>query len=130
MFSRLRIGITVLGVFFALQGLRWIYDPGRAAASLGMPLLDGVARSTQIGDLATFFLTVGATTNLGAWPGRARLLFLPAGMLGVTAVLRTVAWTLHGAELAVLFIAIELAAAGVLVAAATRLDAGVAPPPA
>ena len=91
----------MLGVFFALQGVRWLYDPGRAAESLGMPLLDGVGRSTQIGDLATFFLTLGATAIVGSWPGRARLLYVPAAMLAVTAVLRTVAWTLHGADLGV-----------------------------
>ena len=119
----------MLGVFFALQGVRWLYDPGRAAESLGMPLLDGVGRSTQIGDLATFFLTLGATAIVGSWPGRARLLYVPAAMLAVTAVLRTVAWTLHGADLAWLFIAVELVAAGALLAGAIRLDAVVAAPP-
>lgn len=127
---RLRIGTIVLGVFFAMQGLRWLYDPGRAAESLGMPLLDGVGRSTQIGDLATFFLALGVTAIVGSWPGRARLLFVPAAMLALTAVLRTVAWTLHGADFAWLFIAVELAAAGVLLAGALRLDASAAPPPA
>lgn len=120
----------MLGVFFAMQGLRWLYDPGRAAESLGMPLLDGVGRSTQIGDLATFFLALGVTAIVGSWPGRARLLFVPAAMLALTAVLRTVAWTLHGADFAWLFIAVELAAAGVLLAGALRLDASAAPPPA
>ena len=33
-------------------------DLGKAAMSLGMPLLDGLARSTPIGDMGAFFLPV------------------------------------------------------------------------
>ena len=45
--SPLRIVTLLLGVFFALQGLTWIFDPARAAAGLAMPLLDGLGRSTR-----------------------------------------------------------------------------------
>jgi hypothetical protein len=121
--SPLRLLVTLVGVFFALQGIGWLADPARAAAGLGMPLLDGLARSTQIGDLAAFFLTGGATMVVGARPGRARLLLVPAGMLGAAAVARTLAWALHGAALAATFIAIEVAVAVLLLAAARRLDA-------
>ena len=121
--SPLRIVTTVVGVFFALQGLLWIVDPARAAAGLGMPLLDGLARSTQIGDLASFFLTGGVTILVGARPGRARLLLVPAGMLGAAAVVRALAWALHGAEFAAAFIAIEVVVAALLLFAVRRLDA-------
>ena len=120
--SPLRIVTTVVGVFFALQGLLWIVDPARAAAGLGMPLLDGLARSTQIGDLASFFLTGGVTILVGARPGRARLLLVPAGMLGAAAVVRTLAWALHGAEFAAAFIATEVVVAALLFVAVRRLD--------
>jgi hypothetical protein len=109
---------TLLGVFFAAQGLGWLAAPQRAAAGLGMPLLDGLGRSTQIGDLAAFFLTAGALMVAGARPGRAQLLYAPAGLLGAAAIGRTLAWALHGADLAALFIAIELASAALLVATA------------
>jgi hypothetical protein len=121
--SPLRIATTVLGAFFVIQGLVWVLDPARAAEGLGMPLLDGLARSTQIGDLAAFFLTAGATILLGARPGRARLLYVPACLFGAAAVGRTLAWALHGAAFATVFIAIEFAAAALLVTAARRLDA-------
>jgi len=121
--SPLRIATTVLGVFFALQGLLWIADPVRAAAGLGMPLLDGLARSTQIGDFGAFFLTIGATMVVGAGPGRARLLFVPAGMLGAAAVVRTLAWGLHDSTFAGAFIAIEVAVAALLLVVARRHDA-------
>ena len=57
--ARLRLAVQGLGVFFALQGVGWLVAPARLAASLGMPLLDGLGRSTQIGDFASFFLTAG-----------------------------------------------------------------------
>ena len=121
--SRTRIATSVLGVLFALQGVHWIIDPARAAEGLGMPLLDGLARSTQVGDFAAFFLTLGATIVIGARPGFARLLLVPAGMLVVAASMRTLAWALHDAAFATAFIAIEIAASALLLAASRRLDA-------
>jgi len=119
----LRTLTTLLGALFALQGFVWIADPGRAAAGLGMSLLDGVALSTQIGDLSALFFTAGATMLVGARPGRARLLYVPMGLFGVAAVARMLAWALHGAAFAATFIAIEVVMAALLLAAARRLDA-------
>lgn len=116
--SPLRIAATVLGALFALQGLGWLLLPARAAEGLGMPLLDGLGRSTQIGDLAAFFLVLGATAALGAWRGRPVLLHVAAGLLGAAALGRTLAWALHGAAFAGAFIAIEVVAAAVLLATA------------
>ena len=121
--SPLRIVTMLLGAFFALQGLGWIFDPARAAEGLGMPLLDGLARSTQVGDLAAFFLAIGVTALVGSRPGRARLLLVPAGVLGGTALMRTLAWLLHDAAFAGTFIAVEAVCAALLLLAARRLDA-------
>jgi hypothetical protein len=118
--SPLRIAATVLGALFALQGLGWLLLPARAAEGLGMPLLDGLGRSTQIGDLAAFFLALGATTLLGVWRRRPVLLQVAAGLLGAAALGRTLAWALHGAPFAGAFVAVEVAAAAVLLAAARR----------
>lgn len=121
--SPLRVVTMLLGAFFALQGLTWIGDPARAAEGLAMPLLDGLARSTQIGDFAAFFLTIGVTTLVGSRPGRARLLLVPAGVLGGAALVRTLAWALHDAAFAGTFIAVEVVSAALLLLAARRLDA-------
>lgn len=118
----LRIVTTLFGVFFTLQGVGWLVDPGRAAAGLGMPLLDGMARSTQIGDLAAFFLLAGITIVVGSRPGRARLLYVPGGLIGGAAVTRTLAWALHGAAFATLFIFVEAATGILLLTAARRLE--------
>ncbi len=119
----LRIATRLAGGVFTLLGVGWLLDPARSAAGLGMPLLDGIARSTQIGDLSTFFLTAGVTMLAGARPGHARLLWVPAGLVGGAAITRTLAWAAHGADFAGTFIAVELVTGALLVAAARTLDA-------
>lgn len=113
----------LLGIGFTFLGIGWLVDPARAAAGLGMPLLDGIGRSTQIGDLSTFFLTAGATMLAGARPGYARLLYVPAALVGGAAITRTLAWAMHGAAFAGQFIAVEAVTGALLVAAARTLDA-------
>ncbi len=115
----LRILVTVLGVGFLLQGVGWLVAPARAAEGLGMPLLDGLGRSTQVGDFAAFFLAMGGGMLLGTRPGRAGILYGPAVLLGGAALGRIVAWALHGAAFATLFIAVELGASVLLLAAAS-----------
>jgi hypothetical protein len=122
MHARLRLVIAVLGAFFLLQGIGWLVDPARVAAGLGMPLLDGLARSTQVGDLASFFLVAGATMLLGSRDGRSGLLWVPAALIGGAAVTRTLAWMFQGADFAVLFITVEVVVAAILVTGARRLD--------
>ena len=119
--SALRIVTMVMGAGFTLQGVGWLVAPGRAAATLGMPVLDGLARSTQFGDFAAFFLTLGVSILAGVGPGRARLLYFPAGLLGSAAFGRIVAWAVHGAAFATAFILVEIVASVVLIGAARRL---------
>jgi hypothetical protein len=120
--SRLRLVVRVLGAFFTLQGLLWLLAPARAAESLGMPLLDGLGRSTQIGDFAAFFLAAGIAMLAGSRPGRAEALAFPALLLGLAAGTRTLAWLLHGADFATTFIVVEVVTALVLARAARQLD--------
>ena len=49
----LRIIAGLTGALFFLNGLNWIVYPASAAESLGMPLLNGLGLSTQIGDLGS-----------------------------------------------------------------------------
>jgi len=115
---RARTLAMILGVIFSLQGVAWMIDPASSASGLGMPLLDGLARSTQVGDFSAFFLTAGATILLGLRRGWSRLLVAPAILLASAAVMRSLAWALHGADFAWLFITVEIAAAGVIVTVA------------
>lgn len=109
-----------MGILFTLQGIGWVVAPQSAAAALGMVALDGLGRSTQFGDFAAFFLTLGVGILVGLGPGRERALFFPAALLGTAAACRALAWAVHGADFAALFIAVEVAGACVLVTAARQ----------
>jgi hypothetical protein len=107
--SGLRILTLCIGAGFVLQGVAFLVVPARAAEGLGMALLDGVGRSTQIGDFAAFFLMGGVCMVLGSRPGGERILQLAGGLLAAAAFGRIIAWAAHGAAFATLFIVVEIA---------------------
>jgi hypothetical protein len=82
------------------MGLRWATDPGGAAAGLGMTLLDGVGRSSQIGDGGGLFLSMGVMILIGLVTSNRTWFFAPALVLGLIAVLRVLASLVHDAALA------------------------------
>ena len=116
----LRVIAALVGIGFLVQGAVWLVAPQRAATGLGMPLLDGLGRSTQIGDSAALFLTLGATMLVGLRSGGRHWLYVPAGMLACAAASRTLAWALQGAAFAAAFIAVEVGVALLLVAIAQQ----------
>lgn len=92
-----RILAGLFGVFFVLIGLRWAFDPSSAANSLGMILLDGEALSTQIGDLGSFFITVGVMTLIGVITKTPHWFYAPSMLLLVAALYRSLATLMYGA---------------------------------
>ena len=98
----------LLGAFFFLQGLGWIVDAPGAAEALGMPLLDGIARSTQVGDLTGFFLCLGGFGIWGAYKESPTWLRASGFLLLGAAFGRTLAAVVSGADFATQFIAIEV----------------------
>ena len=117
----LRVAVALPGILFVSTGLRWLIDPSTAAAPLGMSLLNGLGLSTQIGDLAAFFLTLGACILMGLITSN-RVWYYPSIMLlGIAAMGRVIAWLLHDAALATSLILLELAIAALLTFAANRL---------
>jgi hypothetical protein len=114
----LRIATLLLGVGFTLQGFGWLVAPERAADGLGMSLLDGLGRSTQIGDFAAFFVAVGLCIVAGVRTQRPILLRVAAGILACAAFGRLLAWAMHGAALAVTFIVVEIVTSLLLLATA------------
>ena len=118
----IRILAGLAGLLMTVQGLRWIVDPAAQAESLGMPLLDGVARSTQVGDLAAFFLAAGGFGIYGAWRRQRAFLFAAAVLLGGAATMRTLTALLHDAPFATQFIVPEVVMTVIFGAAARELD--------
>jgi len=119
----LRALVALPGIFFVVMGLRWLVDPAGAAGDMDMELLDGIGRSTQIGDLATFFLALGMMILVGLITSPRRWFHVPALMLLGAAIFRVLAWLLHDAALAGQLIAVELVVACLLLVAASRLTA-------
>ena len=110
----IQIFVALPGVLMGIQAIGWLVDPKGAAEGLGMPLLDGVARSTQIGDMTAFFVGLCGMVLLGAIRKNATWLAAAAIMLGGAAIFRTTAWMFHGADLATQFIVPELVLTAIL----------------
>ena len=88
-----------------------------------MPLLDGLGRSTQVGDFAAFFLATAALVALGVVQSKRHWFQAAALLLGCAAVMRTLAWAIHDAEFAARFVAIEVVMAALLLVAASKAPA-------
>ena len=120
----LRLALGVPAFLFGAQTLLWLFAPGRAAEGLGMPLLDGIGRSTQVGDFLGFFGALATMIGLGVALQRATWLRGAAVLLGGAALGRILAWALHGAPFAADFIGIEVVSAGLLLYGASQTGEG------
>ncbi len=104
----LRVIVALPGILFVVTGLRWLVDPSAAAAQFGMPLLDGVGRSSQIGDMSGFFLTLGIVILIALITSKRSWYYPAIMLLVITAIGRVLAWLVHDAALAVDMIAPEV----------------------
>ncbi len=116
-----RILAALPGLAMGINAFMWITNPAAAAENLGMPLLDGLARSTQAGDFTAFFFACSVMALLAAWKLNATWAYGAALILGGAAVFRTLAWAVHGAEFATVFIAVEAIMTVMLIAAAQMM---------
>ena len=97
----LRVLTALPGILFVVMGLRWLVDPSGAAAGLGMTLMEGVGLSSQIGDLGSFFLSIGIMMLTALVTANRNWFYAPALLLTLAALFRLVAWLLHDAALAI-----------------------------
>lgn len=117
----LRVIVILPAILFLMIGLRWLVDPEGAAAALGMPLLEGIGRSSQMGDIGGFFLAGGIMVLLGVITGKRAWFQAPALLLMTIAIFRILAWLLHDAALATPMIAVEVVLSVLFVYASSRL---------
>jgi hypothetical protein len=120
--SLLRVVVALPAIGFLVIGLRWAIDPSSAASDLGMTLLSGVGRSSQIGDVGALFLSMGSMILIALTTGQRSWFYAPALMLSLIAVLRILAWLLHGAALTLDMIILEVIVASLLLFASSRLS--------
>ena len=118
----LRVIAGLAGTLFFLNGLQWIINPASVADSLGMPLLEGGGLSTQIGDLGSFFITVGAMTLIGAITTTRHWFYAPSMLLLVAALYRTLSTILYGAPFVMSAIVVEISIGLFLIFAGSRIS--------
>ena len=74
--SLLRALVALPAIGFLVIGLRWAIDPSSAASDLGMTLLSGVGRSSQIGDVGALFLSMGSMILIALVTGQRSFVVL------------------------------------------------------
>ncbi|MBW2940589.1 DUF4345 family protein [Zhongshania aquimaris] len=121
MLKLLRIIVALPAILFLIIGLQWAVDPAAAAESLGMPLLDGLGRSSQIADTGALFIAMGLMILSGLLTGRKTWFYAPALMLFSAAALRLIAWLIHDAAFAPDMIAVEIVVACLLLISSPKL---------
>ena len=116
-----RVIAGLIGALMAATAWGWLLDPETAAGNLGMTYMDGIGRSTLVGDMSAFFVflvamcVMGAITKVGHYLHSAGLLLLLA------AFFRTLAWVVHGAGFATTFIVLEVVCAALLFVSGTKI---------
>ena len=114
--------LSILGALpLALIGLRWIVDPSGAAAGLAMPLLEGAARNSQLGDLTSFFLCMSGFALYGVLKEKRDFLYAAIFLLGGVAVFRVLGGLVHDAPTIWLFVAIEVVTSAIWIAHARNM---------
>ncbi|HIF97342.1 MAG TPA: DUF4345 domain-containing protein [Myxococcales bacterium] len=117
----LRILLVLPAIGFVVIGLRFAVAPAGAAKGLAMPLLDGAARSSQIGDVGALFLGMGLMILAAVVTLKREWFIAPAILLGLVAILRVLAWRFHDAELLMQMIVSEVVIAALLLLASSKL---------
>ena len=98
----------VPSLIFLSNAYSWVTNPSKASSDLGMPYLEGIGRSSQIGDFSAFFIGVGIFCFIGGIFKNISFLIAAIIILISAAAMRIIAWQLYSASFATLFIAVEI----------------------
>jgi hypothetical protein len=103
-----RVLAVLPGLLMGLNAVGWVVNPENTAKSLGMPLLEGTALSTQMGDIGALFVGTTLLVFMGAIRAKGHWLYAAAILLGSAAIMRTTATLLYGATFATVSISFEV----------------------
>jgi len=117
----LRVVLVLPAIGFLVTGLRFAVAPAGAAKGLAMPLLDGAARSSQIGDVGALFMGMGLMILAALTTLKREWFIAPAILLALVAVFRILAFLFHDAALLIDMIVAEVVIASLLVVASKKL---------
>ena len=110
------------GVLMLINGVILLLNPAEGVQSLAMTLQDGLGRSSQLGDTTAFFLGTALFAFYGAYKPQSLGLYAAAILLLLVAVVRVIAYLAHGADLATVFIVVEVVSAAWLIGAGMYLN--------
>jgi len=103
--------VLLFAIIFIVNGIGWLILPEFFGEQLDMKLLEGAGLSSQIGDIGSFFTTMGICILLGL-KTRNKIWFYPAILLPLLASFgRIVAWLFHDAALPIENVAVEIVVA-------------------
>ena len=117
----LKLLVLLPAILFLVTGIRWLVAPAEIAPNFGLTLADGIGLSSQIGNMAGFFLTLGSCMLIALISERRSWYYPPMMLLAITGLGRVLAWLLHDATLAGSQIMIEVVVAFILLLASRRL---------
>ena len=89
----------ILGVVLAIIALRWILSPEDSANSLGMVLLEGAGRNTQIRDFTALFASTSIFCFLSITTRQYQWVFSSGIVFSLIALISVLASQLHDAPL-------------------------------
>ncbi len=117
----LKLLVLLPAILFMVTGVRWLITPAEIAPNFDLALAEGIGLSSQIGNMAGFFLALASCMLIAVITERRSWYYPPIMLLVITAIGRVVAWLLHDAALAGGQIMVELVVAVILLVASGRL---------
>ena len=116
-----KYGPVVFGIPLLILGVLWVFAPAMAAANLSSELLTGAALTTQIGDSAAFFLGSGLLLIVGGLKRDATMILIGGSLVGLVAPARIIAALVHGGDMTIEPIVVEVLALIVAYIAAQQI---------
>ena len=89
----------ILGIVLTIIAIRWILLPEESANSLGMILLDGSGRNTQIRDFTSIFASTAIFCFLSIATKQFQWIFSSGIIFSIIAIISIVASQLHEAPI-------------------------------
>ena len=117
----LKLLVLLPAILFVVMGIRWLVAPAEIAPNFGLALAEGIGLSSQIGDMAGYFLTLGSFMLIALISERRSWYYPPMMLLAIATLGRIIAWLLHDATLTVGPIMVEVAVSLILLLASRRL---------
>ena len=96
------------GLLFLSVAYNWVTNPSKAANDLDMIYLEGLGRSTQIGDFSAFFISVSLFCIIGSLFKNISFLFSAVIILSSAAIMRILSWQLYEADFSGFSIGVEI----------------------